>query len=177
MARKWTEDEDIYLEYFVYEHDAKLQDAADFLGRTRGSVDARLQVLRKKNKNVAIVNKRWTEKEIELLKKYYGTETIAYIAKRLGRSVSAVHCKKNELGLRKVNAMKNYDKEIRKLAEEGQYGRKIARTLGLPYSSIIGYTKANGIELRKATKEECVEKWKEYHKRESSRIFKKEETK
>ncbi|EMZ7967095.1 hypothetical protein ABE648_002313, partial [Listeria monocytogenes] len=31
---EWTEDEDIYLEYFVYENDDNISKAAEFLGRT-----------------------------------------------------------------------------------------------------------------------------------------------
>ncbi|KET11511.1 hypothetical protein JHQ42_15915, partial [Listeria monocytogenes] len=32
---EWTEDEDIYLEYFVYENDDNISKAAEFLGRTK----------------------------------------------------------------------------------------------------------------------------------------------
>lgn len=30
MAKKWTEDDDIYLEYFVFEGDTLVEEAADF---------------------------------------------------------------------------------------------------------------------------------------------------
>lgn len=38
MAKKWTEDDDIYLEYFVFEGDTLVEEAADFLGRSFGEI-------------------------------------------------------------------------------------------------------------------------------------------
>lgn len=31
MASRWTEDEDVYLEYFAYEGDSGIQEAAEYL--------------------------------------------------------------------------------------------------------------------------------------------------
>lgn len=43
--------------------------------------------------------RRWTDEEIEYLKKYYGVIPLKEIAKKLNRSTSSVYCKGRELGL------------------------------------------------------------------------------
>ncbi|EEO3672987.1 hypothetical protein G6A67_002149 [Listeria monocytogenes] len=98
--RKWTEDEDAYLAYFAYSNDAKIQDAADYLKRTRDSVENRLSYLRKHNKATYMV-RPWSEKEDEFIKKYYATVKTIRIAERLRRSPSAIKSRAWALGVNK----------------------------------------------------------------------------
>ncbi|HEM0758259.1 TPA: hypothetical protein U0U85_002300 [Listeria monocytogenes] len=98
--RKWTEDEDAYLAYFAYSNDAKIQDAADYLKRTRDSVENRLSYLRKHNKATYMV-RPWSGKEDEFIKKYYATVKTIRIAERLRRSPSAIKSRAWALGVSK----------------------------------------------------------------------------
>ncbi|PCW38101.1 hypothetical protein A7O02_13115 [Listeria monocytogenes] len=98
--RAWTEDEDTYLAHFVYCHDAKIQDAADYLNRTFDSVGSRLYYLRKHNK-ATYVMRPWNEQEDEFIKKYYATMKTIRIAERLRRSPSAIKSRAWALGVSK----------------------------------------------------------------------------
>ncbi|EAC9872920.1 hypothetical protein BBQ08_12685 [Listeria monocytogenes] len=166
MARRWTEDDDIYLEYFIYESDTKLQEAADFLNRTMGAVYTRLTYLRNRNDNICYAQKNWSAKEKEFLKEHYAKSSLDYLARRLGRTKSSVAYQVSKLGLRKVKILQSYDEEIRKLASEGYYNRQASRLLGISNSSLIQYSRANGIVFRKATTDEMTEKWREVMKKE-----------
>ncbi|HFK7038809.1 TPA: hypothetical protein ACGY3K_002298 [Listeria monocytogenes] len=98
--RAWTDEEDEYLTYFVYSSDAELQDAADHLNRTLGSVASRLFQLRKHNKAFYIV-RPWSEKEDEFIKKYYNSLTLKVITERLNRSYNAIKSRAWALGVSK----------------------------------------------------------------------------
>ncbi|SDX37138.1 Uncharacterised protein [Listeria ivanovii subsp. londoniensis] len=98
--RAWTDEEDEYLIYFVYSSDAELQDAADHLNRTLGSVASRLFQLRKHNKAFYIV-RPWSEKEDEFIKKYYNSLTSKVITERLNRSYNAIKSRAWSLGVSK----------------------------------------------------------------------------
>lgn len=65
----WSDDEDIYLEYFVYERDVNIMEAAEFLGRTKVAVVNRLAVLRKRDENVGYIRRPWTKKRRRDIKK------------------------------------------------------------------------------------------------------------
>ncbi|EJZ0334597.1 hypothetical protein ACUV9W_002031 [Listeria monocytogenes] len=98
--RKWTEDEDAYLAHFAYCNDAKIQDAADYLKRTRDSVENRLSYLRKHNKATYMV-RAWTEREDEFIKKYYNSLTLKVITERLNRSYYGIKSRARALGVSK----------------------------------------------------------------------------
>lgn len=44
-------------------------------------------------------NKRWSKAEIEVLRKEYGREDVSFLAKKLGRSIDAVHWKASQLNI------------------------------------------------------------------------------
>ncbi|MGP5875147.1 hypothetical protein [Listeria monocytogenes] len=98
--RKWTEDEDAYLAHFAYCNDAKIQDAAEYLKRTRDSVENRLSYLRKHNKATYMV-RAWTEREDEFIKKYYNSLTLKVITERLNRSYYGIKSRARALGVSK----------------------------------------------------------------------------
>ena len=94
MASRWTEDEDVYLEYFAYEGDSGIQEAAEYLNRSKAAVVSRLQYLRKKDSNVRCLKRKWSEKEDEFLRKNYRVMKKNELAKRLGRTCAAVDQRK-----------------------------------------------------------------------------------
>ncbi|MFS1030303.1 hypothetical protein ACFC89_16905 [Enterococcus casseliflavus] len=98
--KNWTEDDLIYLEYFVYEGDEKLKEAAKFLGRSLNAVECMLQRLRKENKDVCYMQKNWTEAEDDFIRKYYKVMSGPAIAIRLGRTYGAVRDRRSFLGLK-----------------------------------------------------------------------------
>lgn len=161
MGRRWTEDEDIYLEYFVYGNDGKIHEAADFLGRSVGAVHARLYILRQNDTTVSMTNRRWTISEQEYLKRHHSAMSVRNMARRLRRSESSVAWRLNMLGLTKTKSIEMYDAEIRNLAENGYYLSQVVRALGIRKSSLVSYAKRNRIEFRKATGEEMIAALKE----------------
>lgn len=100
---KWTEDELIYLEYFVFENDAKLKEAANFLGRSLNAVECRLSRLRKTNRNTCYLKRKWTETEDNFIRENYRKMSGPTIALRLNRSYGAVRERRRFLGLRVKN--------------------------------------------------------------------------
>lgn len=160
-SKKWTDDEDIYLEYFIYENDAKIQEAAIFLNRTVKAIYTRLVILRKNNNLVCYARKKWTKDEKEYIKKNYLAISVKNMAERLGRTESAVAYQMRQLGVRKIKAIEVFDKKIRKLAAEGYYLRQASRILGISNTSLINYCSRKGITFRKATSEETTAKLKE----------------
>lgn len=143
----WTEDDLIYLEYFVYEGDEKLKEAAKFLGRTLGAVETMLKRLRKENKNVYYINKKWTEKEDDFIRKNYQTMSGPTIAIRLGCTYGAVKNRRSFLGL-KQKRTKEKEGEIRKLLAEGYYLSQIARELGINLNTLRTYCITNEIPYK-----------------------------
>ncbi|EOG9484143.1 hypothetical protein ACLLFN_003206, partial [Listeria monocytogenes] len=96
---EWTEDEDIYLEYFVYENDDNISKAAEFLGRTKDAVINRLVKLRKRDSSVSFIRRPWTKKEDEILKNNYIIMSNDQLAERLRRTKASVAARKVLLGL------------------------------------------------------------------------------
>lgn len=152
--KKWTEDEDIYLEYFISEGDTNLSEAAAFLKRSYNSVASRCDFLRRNNPELPFFNRKWTKKEDDFIRAHYQSLTYKNISTRLNRSVQAVDYRIRYLGLKKTKALKEYDEEIRILANKGCSYSEIARELNLIASSVSNYAKKNNINVRKLTKSE-----------------------
>ncbi|EPT7250646.1 hypothetical protein ACVR7L_000044 [Listeria monocytogenes] len=151
----WTEDDLIYLEYFVYEGDEKLKEAAEFLGRTLGAVETMLKRLRKKSKNVCYINKKWTEKEDNFLRENYQTMSGKAIAIRFGCTYGAVKSRRSFLGLKRKRT-KEKDGEIRKLLAEGYYLSQISKELGINLNTLRTHCINNGIAYRPMPKSEAA---------------------
>ncbi|HFR3977994.1 TPA: hypothetical protein ACHVI3_002183, partial [Streptococcus suis] len=75
----WSEDDDIYLELANNDKESTLQEVADFLGRSRNAIDARLNHLRK-NYNLKNMKHIWTDEEVEELKALYPQKSSYYLA-------------------------------------------------------------------------------------------------
>lgn len=153
-GKHWTEDELTYIEYFVFEKDAKLSDASEFLGRSVNAIKKKLWRLRTEDNNVKHMNRLWTEKEEEFLKKHYTSLSNKNIAIRLRRSVKSVEFRAAKLGLKKYKKIQDKDFEIRKLISEGYYLSEICKELNIKMQSLIAHCRRENISYKKMPRTE-----------------------
>ncbi|HEL7521307.1 hypothetical protein [Enterococcus faecalis] len=159
--RKYSEDDEIYLEYYLYDEETKTyDDAAEFLGRSNNQLIKKAHKMRRENENVGYVRKPFEDWEIEYLKKSYKKVPVAKIAEYLSRSEDTVINKANSLGIKKLTLLKDYDKDIRYLASKNYTRASIARILGLNYRSVMDYIQRNKITCRYAQREEMGSYWR-----------------
>lgn len=152
--QRWTEDEEIYLEYYLYDEESKnYDDAAEFLGKSHRKITKKAYKMRKKDKNIQCIQKDYQDWEIEYLKKAYFMTTTDVMSERLGRSRESIIAKANQLGITKLQKVREYDKEIRALASEGYTRAEIARKLKLKPKSVGDYINRNNIDCQYATRE------------------------
>jgi hypothetical protein len=157
IAKHWTEDENIYLEYFIFNRDEKLEVAAKFLNRSLNATIKHAAAIRKKRKDYYIFRK-WTSEEEDYIKDNYKSVSYASIGLRLGRSEKAVSGRARKLGLRKNNSLVALDKKIRQMAGEGVYPVNIARNLNLDYETLRGYLNKHNIHYQAMPTEESLER-------------------
>lgn len=63
MAERWSEDDEIYLEYFLYSTEDNLyKDAQEFLNKDIKSIYYKASSLRQKDKNVRHLKKPYSER-------------------------------------------------------------------------------------------------------------------
>ncbi|MDY4027190.1 MAG: hypothetical protein SOZ13_19135 [Enterococcus avium] len=157
VGKHWTEDELIYLEYFVFENDSKLKEASCFLGRSVNAIRKKLSQLRKnKDYNVGYMHRLWTEEELNFIKRNYTQMTYEDIAKKLNRGAAAVELIARENGIRKHKKLKDFDTEIRELATSGYCPAEIARELNIKAGSVRSYMIAQNINYRTLSKSESL---------------------
>lgn len=158
-TRVWTEDEIDYLISFMYDReDETVADVAKFLNRTEMTVKNRMSKIRKMpgNESIPYANKRWTEKEREMLAhmRLGGQMTNKEISRKLGRSVEAVQQAAVLMGLSKAPVehieLTNKEDEIRKMANEGYTRREIAEKLGFKYETMRRFIKRKNIQCTNA---------------------------
>lgn len=145
MKKRWTEDEDDYLKYFVFSGDSTLKDAAELLGKTTGAVSARLTELRKIDRSVQYLNRRWTEKEDDYLRDNYLKYDAKILAKNLGRTVESVKSRKSQLKLSLVRPITKHKEIIVALANKGYYRKEIAQFLNIDEKSLANFLRLNKI--------------------------------
>jgi len=154
MVKKWSEDDEIYLEYLAYDEELKnYDDAAEFLGRSNKSIRQKLYEMRRELPNIGYIEKPWTDREIEFLRKNYLVIPADKLAERLRRTEGAVFQKAYKSGIRKRTRISDYDLEIREMASKGMYRYEIARELGLNANSVLYYINRNKIPCKHAPKE------------------------
>ncbi|WP_461731844.1 hypothetical protein [Enterococcus sp. LJL128] len=163
-GRLWTEEDDIYLEYFVFGNDTPLKEAALFLNRSEKSISYRLWALRKENPEMKLMSKPWTDKEDAYLKNNYPMLTPEAISIRLGRTEGAVQRRASRLGIRKRKDIKIYDKEIREMLASGCYLIDVSEKLNLTMGSLITYLRAQNIPYKTMPLEERKRRNKGFRK-------------
>lgn len=146
--REWTEDEEIYLEYLLYSDEDKedsYTSAAEFLGVTNRQITSKAHKMRRRGDEVGYIQRPFTPYEIKYIKENYEHTTTDLMAEHLNRTRDVITWKANQLGVKKLQQLKYYDAEIRKLAAEGCYKAEIARKLGLKPKSVGDYINRNDI--------------------------------
>lgn len=165
MASRWAEDEDIYLEYFAYEGDSSIQEAAEFLNRSKAAVVSRLQYLRKKDSSVRYLKRKWSEKEDEFLRKNYRVMKNDDLAKRLGRTPAAVDQRKKVLELRIIRPITIHRDRIINLIQRGYYRPEIAKELNINEASLVNFLIINKIYCKPVPYELRTKKIREINER------------
>lgn len=162
-GKKWTEDEDDYLEYFIYDHsEGSYQEVADELGRSWGAVQTRVTFLRQKNKNVGYVKKRYTDAEIRFIRENYGKMPTKDIAERLNRTHEAIKSQAKILGVTRGLTYLDKKDDIIRLAAAGKTRPEILEILNLPnQDGLNNFIRLNGIECQYVPEEERLRKMKE----------------
>lgn len=151
---KYSEDDEIYLEYYLRDDDIKSYDAAaEFLGIPNQNLIKKACKMRAKGESWEYVNKPFTKREKEYIKKNYAMISTDLMKEHLGRTRDAIIAEANRLGLKKLKQLKYYDAEIRALAKAGYYKAEIARKLGLNPKSVGDYINRNNIPCKVAPKE------------------------
>ena len=155
MKKQWSEDEEIYLEYYLNgdEKETSYDAAADFLGISNRQAIKKATDLRNKDDSIGYIYKPYSKYEIEYIKKNYKYMEYDDMAKHLNRSVSAVRRKISNLGLTKQKKIRDYDKEIRELAKQGYWQSEIARKLNLKQPSVNRYVLSNNIKCSESDRE------------------------
>lgn len=154
--RRWTEDEEIYLAYYLYEGEERNYNAAaEFLGRSIEAVKNKAKRMRALgDENIGFICKPFSDYEINYIKNNYKTMPVKLMSEHLGRPEYSIINKANRSGLTKQTSLKDYDTEIRELAAKGFWKSKIARALSLNIRSVTRYITDNKIQCKIATKEE-----------------------
>ncbi|MGQ7367255.1 hypothetical protein ACTGXS_06810 [Streptococcus suis] len=162
----WSEDDDIYLELANNDKESTLQEVADFLGRSRNAIDARLNHLRK-NYNLKNMKHIWTDEEVEELKALYPQKSSYYLANYFRTSRFSILKKAERLGLTgngKRVSIKHLDNEVRRLCNEGRTRKEIASKLNIPYETVKKYIWKNNIPCKNS---ETSEGWLKYHRQQN----------
>lgn len=142
-CRRWTQEEIDYVRMFAEDPDGdNCITVAMYLGRTASAVRGKVHQLRKEGTQIKLLDK-WSDWEINALKRMSGKMTVKEQARLLGRSYHSVCHKRSDLGI--PNVPSQYGKEIRKLAHQGLFRKEIARKLRLNYSSLCHYITREGI--------------------------------
>jgi dsDNA-specific endonuclease/ATPase MutS2 len=165
-GRRWTEDEDIYLEYFVLNGDTPITEAANFLDRSWGATCTRLTELRKIDPNVHYVKKRWSSKEDEFLKQNHQMLTDDQLAQSLNRTVEAVKTRRvKHLRLIKNQKITAKKKEIKELIEKGYYRPEISKKIDVDEKSLSTFLRLNNIHCPEVPYSQRTAKMKEVENR------------
>jgi len=163
LNRYWSEEEIKSLKRLF--PDNKTRDVADKLNHSAGAVSrlaSRLGLKKSKGylKSIGQVSepRRWSQKEVKLLKKLNYSRSRQEIAEKLGRSTATVSQKALRLGLKKKEIMRWTSKELVILKQ--MYGKttalQIAKKLGRSAQSVRQKAHRLGLKKRKAYKRHKV---------------------
>lgn len=149
MVKLFTKDEEEYLEYYILSSgESNFAKAAEFLGCTTKQIHA-WRYNYAKNKKIETLRSRYTQKELDLIKRFHGTKSIEEIAIMLNRPKSSVQTiATGKLGLCSVNYPSKYDDQIRKLGKIHTI-KEMAEILRLPLASLRSYIYHKKIPYKK----------------------------
>lgn len=160
--KKYSEDDNDYLEYYLYDGEEKTYTpAAEFLGVSNDQLIKKMSKMRQKNRSIGYIQKPWSKREDEYIRRTYRMMSTKEMSEYLGRTRASIEWRAAKLGIKKLKQLKEYDFEIKRLASEGYYKAQIARKLGLNPKSVGEYINRNQIPCERAPKEVSSKAFKE----------------
>ncbi|MBC2004661.1 hypothetical protein HCA78_12830 [Listeria booriae] len=162
--RLFTEEEEMYLEYYIL-----CQDEPDFNAAAQhlNCTTKQIKNWRGYHLKKSTLRRKWTERECAILRRFHPAMNVQEIAKMLNRPYSSVARKASNMGLKKLNYPNQLDAEIRKLGESGYTAREIAEELQFPLQTIREYLCRCKIKYKKENKDNHA--WKSYIKSDVER--------
>lgn len=152
--RRWTTDEEDFLEAFYRDPDKNYDSIAEFLGRSKKEIESKRYRMNKDRGCEWYVVRSWTDRETRFLKANYFFMESAQIAKSLKRSKASVDKKAFQLGLKKNSYPSKKSSEIKKLVDEGFNSKEIAKMTGFTPESIRKFCYRNNLKITYVAKEE-----------------------
>lgn len=155
MAKRWSEDDEIYLEYLLlYGSETSYKEAAKFLGRTENAVKLKASKIMKFNKQIDKRRGHWSEKEDDFLRSCFQNVSYKDMARLLGRTLSAVQCRISELNLRKQFNPIDFKDEIIDMIGNGMNSKEIAKELNMTRDAVYYFCYRNNIKINRVPLEE-----------------------
>jgi DNA-binding CsgD family transcriptional regulator len=148
---RWSEEEEEYLEYYIRSEDTiDYEAASEHLGIPIEKIYSKAHYMRKKNQLNHRLKEPYSERELNMIKQNYQIMTYQEIADLLDRSLESVRSTANKkLGLRKTRPIKKHDKDIKRLAKQGKFAKKIAEYIGASHQATADYMRLNGIDYKR----------------------------
>lgn len=147
-GRLWTEDELDYIALATEDNESTVEEVASFLGRSVSSVRSKSE--RVNDRKGQFVKRRWSEREVATLRKYYHKVLdLKDLAAVLERSVNSLIIKADRLGLAHRHEPWGVAKaDVERLAEQGMTYKEIAKELGKPVATIRRVAQYHRIGVR-----------------------------
>lgn len=155
MYKKWTEDDEIYLEHLMStQEDVDYYEVAEFLNTSYKSVIMKCFRMRQINKNLKGARNKFSKEENEYLRSGYALGiSRTDMAAHLNRSKASIDNRIAKLKLAKRVRLRTLDKEIRELASQGLWQAEIARRLNISTPAISNYVNKHNIKCEPAPPE------------------------
>jgi DNA-binding NarL/FixJ family response regulator len=170
--KTWSEDDEIYLEYYLYSGEERnYNSAAEFLNKSNKNLISKANKMRARGERLGYIRRPFSEKEIDYIKINYRNIPTKLMSEHLGRSRDTIIEKANELGLKKLTQLKDFDAEIRMLASQGKTRADIARLLFLNPKSVGDYVARNKIKCEYASREVMGKAFRDMEYRRHLKIF------
>lgn len=129
----WTEEEDAVLRKYI--NKKNITEIARTLGRTKSSVNSRINVLQLERASTA---KRWTLDEDDFLIYHYGHKPFSYIARKLNRSEASIESRVARLKLGAAKEATGY-------FEMGE----LANALNVDYKTVYEWARKKDLPIEK----------------------------
>ena len=139
--KKWTEEEDWYIEYAYRDRSVTQEEMAEFLGVSRRQLGVRIKRLGLESP------KKWREEDNKRLKALYQTNNASEVAEEMDRSKWAIEKQVKKLGLHKQKSVMDKAQTIRELAGQRKTLKEISSILGVNYPALWDFCKRENIKV------------------------------
>lgn len=147
MYRRWSEDDIEYLRLVLTEPEKPtLAEVAEALGSTKAAVMQQMTFLRRSGCDGYLA--KWSEDEVNFLRRSYKVISTQEIAYQLNKSCKAIRLKAMKEGLADKQVIVD-DERIKELASQNITSREIARRMGIAPQTVCTHLKKLGIKCNK----------------------------